>query len=130
MGLRIPSAVVTTAIGFLIIVAPAFLARLVGVASAPLGAVTFSLLVAGAIIEFGVWTIGLRRDVDDGFGRWSTRRHRSRQRAYHGRQTGRYEDAHGMERRRIFVGAVPLVRPDVGTRESRSHLNRGIRGGR
>jgi hypothetical protein len=72
LRLRIPSAVVATAIGFLIIVAPAFLARLVGVASAPLGALAFSLLVAGAIVEFGVWTMGLGATLMTGFGRWST----------------------------------------------------------
>jgi len=72
LGLRIPSAIVATAIGFLVIVGPAFLARLVGVGPAPFGAAAFSLLAAGAILEFGAWTIGLGATLMTGFGRWST----------------------------------------------------------
>ncbi len=72
LGLRIPSAIVATAIGFLVIVGPAFLARLVGVGPTPLSAVAFSLLAAGAIFEFGAWTIGLGATLMTGFGRWST----------------------------------------------------------
>lgn len=72
LGLRIPSAIVATALGLLLIVGPAFLARLVGVASSPLSTFAFALLAVGAIVEFGVWTIGLGATLMTGFGRWST----------------------------------------------------------
>lgn len=71
LGLRIPSAIVATAIGLLVIVAPALLARLVGVASTPLSAIAFSLLIVGACVEFIVWTMGLGATLMTGFGRWS-----------------------------------------------------------
>lgn len=71
LGLRIPSAILATAIGFVIILLPAFIARIVGFAAAPLGAAAFSLLIAGALLEFGVWTMGLGATLMTGFGRWT-----------------------------------------------------------
>lgn len=72
LGLRIPSAVFATAVGFVIIVAPAFLARLAGVAATPLSTAEFALLVVGATIEFAVWTMGLGATLMTGFGRFAT----------------------------------------------------------
>lgn len=72
LGLRIPSALFATALGFIVIVGPAFLARFVGAAASPLSALAFSLLAVGAIAEFGVWTMGLGATLMTGFGRWST----------------------------------------------------------
>jgi hypothetical protein len=72
LGLRIPSAIVATAIGFLVIIGPAFLARMVNVGPAPLGAAALSLLAVGVLLEFGAWTMGLGATLMTGFGRWST----------------------------------------------------------
>ncbi len=69
LGLRIPSAIVATAIGFIVIVTPAFVARMVGIGPTYLSAAAFSLLAAGAILEFGVWTMGLGATLMTGFGR-------------------------------------------------------------
>lgn len=72
LGLRIPSALFATALGMLLIVGPGFLARLAGGGLAAMHGVALSLLVAGALVEFGVWTMGLGATLMTGFGRWAT----------------------------------------------------------
>ncbi len=70
-GWRPQSAYVATFLGFLIIVLPTLAARVLGIAPEPLRAVAFSVLMAGAIAEFVVWTIGLGATLLTGFGRWN-----------------------------------------------------------
>lgn len=72
LGLRVPSAIFATGLGLLLIVGPAFAARLVGATSSLLGAFAVGLLAVGALVEFGVWTMGLGATLMTGFGRWST----------------------------------------------------------
>ncbi|MGE0041534.1 MAG: polymer-forming cytoskeletal protein [Vicinamibacterales bacterium] len=68
-GFRGHSAFLAAIIGLLAIVGPTLLARLVGVAPEPLRWAAFALLVAGGLIEFFVWTIGLGATLMTGFGR-------------------------------------------------------------
>lgn len=72
LGWKPHSAVVATAVGLLLIVAPTLLARTLDVAPAPLHALAFALLIAGAVVEFVVWTIGLGATLLTGFGRFNT----------------------------------------------------------
>jgi hypothetical protein len=72
LRLRVPSAIFATALGLLIIVGPAFIARLFATTPWPLGTFAIALLAVGAIVEFGVWTMGLGATLMTGFGRWST----------------------------------------------------------
>jgi hypothetical protein len=59
-------------LGLGLIVLPTLLARLVGVAPGPFHFVALSLLVAGALVEYAAWTIGLGAVLMTGFGRWTT----------------------------------------------------------
>lgn len=72
LGWRLHSAFLATAFGLFLIVMPTLVARLLGVAPEPLRLAAFGLLVAGAIAEFVVWTIGLGATLLTGFGRWNT----------------------------------------------------------
>jgi hypothetical protein len=72
VGWRARSAFLATAIGLLIIIAPTLLARGLGLTPGPLRFVAFSVLVAGATVEFLVWTMGLGATLLTGFGRWNT----------------------------------------------------------
>lgn len=72
LRLRVPSAIFATGLGLVMIVGPAFVARLVGSTSSLLGTFAVALLAVGALVEFGVWTIGLGATLMTGFGRWST----------------------------------------------------------
>jgi hypothetical protein len=67
-----PRLLLATWLGLGIIVLPTLLARLLGVASGPFHYLGFSLLVAGAIVEYLAWTVGLGAVLMTGFGRWST----------------------------------------------------------
>jgi hypothetical protein len=69
LGLRFHSLVAATALGLLVIVGPSLLSRAIGVAPEPVRDAAFGLLVAGAVIEFVVWTIGLGATLMTGFGR-------------------------------------------------------------
>jgi hypothetical protein len=66
------SALVATALGLIVILAPTMLARVVGLTPAPVRFGSFALLATGIFIEFVVWTIGLGATLMTGFGRWST----------------------------------------------------------
>ena len=72
LGVHGHSAFLATAIGMLLILGPTLLARLVGVAPAPLRYSGFALLLAGITLEFIVWTMGVGATLMTGFGRWST----------------------------------------------------------
>lgn len=72
LGWRAHSAFLATAIGLLLVVGPTMLSRLIGVAPAPIRFAGFGLLMAGALLEFVVWTMGLGATLMTGFGRWST----------------------------------------------------------
>jgi hypothetical protein len=72
LGWRPRSAFLAAAVGMALIVGPTLLARTLDVAPGPLHAAAFSLLVAGAVAEFVVWTIGLGATLMTGFGRWHT----------------------------------------------------------
>lgn len=72
LGWRPRSAFLATAAGLFLIVTPTLLARVLGVTPEPLRLAAFGVLVAGAIAEFLVWTIGLGATLLTGFGRWNT----------------------------------------------------------
>lgn len=72
LGWRGHSAFLATAIGLMLIVGPTMIARLVGVAPAPLRFGAWAFILTGAIVEFVIWTVGLGASLMTGFGRWST----------------------------------------------------------
>jgi len=72
LGWPTNSAFMASAIGLILIVSPTMLARVVGVAPAPISYGAVGLLIAGIALEFIVWTIGLGAALMTGFGRWST----------------------------------------------------------
>jgi hypothetical protein len=72
LGWHAHSALLAAALGLLIIIGPTLVARMIGIAPAPLRYAGFGLLLTGIIIEFTVWTIGLGATLMTGFGRWST----------------------------------------------------------
>jgi hypothetical protein len=71
LGWRIHSALAATALGLLVIAGPTLLSRALGIAPEPLRFAGFTLLVAGLVIEFVVWTMGLGATLMTGFGRRS-----------------------------------------------------------
>jgi hypothetical protein len=72
MGWRTNSAFLAMAIGLILVVGPTMLARVVGLASAPVDWTSMGLVLVGITVEFVVWTIGLGATLMTGFGRWST----------------------------------------------------------
>lgn len=71
LGWHPGNAFLATAIGFVILLGPTLLARLVGFA--PFGsAVAYALLAVGLVVEFIAWTIGLGAAIITGLGRWYT----------------------------------------------------------
>jgi hypothetical protein len=72
VGWRGRSAYLASAIGLILIVAPTVLSRMIGVLPDPLRFTGFGLLIAGVVLEFIIWTIGLGATLMTGFGRWST----------------------------------------------------------
>lgn len=72
LGWQPGNAFLTTALGFVLIMGPTLLARLIGVAPEPLRIGTFALLMAGLTLEFLAWTIGLGAALMTGLGRWHT----------------------------------------------------------
>jgi hypothetical protein len=72
LGWRPRSAVLATALGLFVILAPTLIARLLGVAPEPLRLAAFWMLTAGVLAEFLVWTVGLGATLMTGFGRWNT----------------------------------------------------------
>ena len=71
-GWRAHSALLATSIGLFLIVGPTMLARLLNLTPGPLQGLGFGLLIAGALFELVIWTIGLGAALMTGFGRWST----------------------------------------------------------
>lgn len=61
-----------TLIGAGLVLLPTLVARVFGVLPGPFGAVGVGLLIAGFVVEYVVWTIGLGSVLMTGFGRWST----------------------------------------------------------
>jgi hypothetical protein len=72
LGWQPGNAFVATAIGFIILMTPALLARIVDVATPGLAALTFALVAVGLTVEFLAWTMGLGAAVITGLGRWYT----------------------------------------------------------
>jgi hypothetical protein len=72
LGLRANSAFLATAIGTLLVLGPTLSARVIDVTPAPVRYTAFAVLLAGVVIEFVVWTMGLGATLMTGFGRWST----------------------------------------------------------
>jgi hypothetical protein len=72
LGWQPGNAFLATAIGFVLIMGPTLAARLAGVGPDALRPVAFALLMAGLIVEFVAWTIGLGATILTGLGRWHT----------------------------------------------------------
>lgn len=72
LGWQPGNAFVATAIGFMILLAPTVLARLVDVASWVAGPLTFVLVAFGLTVEFLAWTMGVGAALITGLGRWYT----------------------------------------------------------
>jgi hypothetical protein len=72
LGWQGRSALVATAIGLLLIIAPTMASRMVGLAPEPVRVAASALLLSGVLLEFVVWTTGLGAALITGFGRWST----------------------------------------------------------
>jgi hypothetical protein len=71
-GWRANSAFLATTIGLLFVAGPTMVARLIGVAPAPMRGAALTLLITGIVLEFVMWTIGVGATLMTGFGRWST----------------------------------------------------------
>ncbi len=72
LGWRPGSAFLATGIGFLLIIGPTLLARMVSFVGGPWGGGSLALTVFGASIELLVWTIGFGAAIMTGLGRWHT----------------------------------------------------------
>jgi hypothetical protein len=71
LGWQPGNAFIATAIGFVILLTPTLIARLMDIA--PFGQpVGFALLAVGLAVEFIAWTIGLGASIITGLGRWYT----------------------------------------------------------
>jgi hypothetical protein len=72
LGWRPGSAFLATGIGFLLIIGPTLLARMVSFVGGPWSGGSLALTVFGASIELLVWTIGFGAAIMTGLGRWHT----------------------------------------------------------
>ena len=72
LGWRPGNAFVATAIGFVLLLAPTLLARMVDVVSGGVAPVTFAMVAIGLAVEFLAWTTGLGAAIITGLGRWYT----------------------------------------------------------
>jgi hypothetical protein len=72
LGWQPGSAFIATAIGYLVLLGPTLLARVVDVVSFDAWPLTYALVAAGLTVEFIAWTIGLGAAVTTGLGRWYT----------------------------------------------------------
>jgi hypothetical protein len=72
LGWQPGNAFVATAIGFVVLMTPTLLARVVDVASTTFEPLTWMLVAIGLTMEFIAWTIGLGASIITGFGRWYT----------------------------------------------------------
>jgi len=72
LGWQPGNALLATAIGFIILLAPTLLARAMNVASDNVAPLTWVLVSIGTTEEFIAWTIGLGAAITTGLGRWYT----------------------------------------------------------
>ena len=72
LGWQPGNAFVATAIGFVLLLAPTLLARMVDVASAGSAPLTFAMMAIGLTVEFLAWTTGVGAAIITGLGRWYT----------------------------------------------------------
>lgn len=72
LGWQPGNAFVASAIGFIVLLAPTLLARIIALSVPGLTALPLALIVVGMTIEFVAWTIGLGATIVTGFGRWYT----------------------------------------------------------
>jgi hypothetical protein len=72
LGWQPGNAFVATAIGFIILLTPTLVARVINVASDSATPFTFLLITIGLTVEFVAWTMGLGAAVMTGLGRWYT----------------------------------------------------------
>jgi len=72
LGWQPGNAFLATAIGFVVLLAPTLLARVLNVASDGMGPLTWALVTVGLTVEFVAWTIGLGAAITTGLGRWYT----------------------------------------------------------
>ena len=72
LGWQPANAFIATAMGFMILLAPTFLARLLAFANWGAEPLLLALVIAGMTIEFVAWTIGLGAAIMTGLGRWYT----------------------------------------------------------
>jgi hypothetical protein len=72
LGWHPGSAFLATGIGFLLIVGPTLLARMLTVATGAWNGGSFALSIVGMSVEFLVWTVGLGAAIMTGLGRWHT----------------------------------------------------------
>lgn len=72
LGWQPGNAVMATGIGFVLLVGPTLLARVINVASDAAWPLTFTLVAIGLAVEFVAWTMGLGASILTGLGRWHT----------------------------------------------------------
>jgi hypothetical protein len=72
LGWQPGNAFVATAIGFVLLMAPTLLARMVDVASGGVAPLTFAMMAIGLTVEFLAWTTGVGAAIITGLGRWYT----------------------------------------------------------
>lgn len=72
LGWQPGNALVATAIGFIVLLAPTLLARFMNIASGSVAPLTWLLVTIGLTLEFVAWTIGLGAAIVTGLGRWYT----------------------------------------------------------
>jgi hypothetical protein len=72
LGWRPGNAFAATAIGFIVLMTPTLLARVVDVTTPVLTPLIFALVAIGLTFEFVAWTIGLGASILTGLGRWYT----------------------------------------------------------
>jgi hypothetical protein len=72
LGWQPGNAFVATAIGFLALMTPTLIARIVNVASNAFTPFAWLLIAIGLTLEFVAWTVGLGAAISTGLGRWYT----------------------------------------------------------
>ena len=72
LGWQPGNAFVATAIGFVVLLAPTMLARMVDVTSGGVAPLSFLMMAVGLGVEFLAWTTGLGAAIITGLGRWYT----------------------------------------------------------
>ena len=72
LGWQPGNAFVATAIGFVLLLTPSLLARMVDVSSSGVTPLMFTMMAIGLTVEFLAWTTGLGAAIITGLGRWYT----------------------------------------------------------